>query len=211
MNIFIIRTEEFLQNVDKNSLTKEFKSQKRCVEYSLGRFLVKYAAKNFYKIDDTEIVVENKKPRFKNSSLNFSISHSKNIVAAAFDENDTGFDIEEIKPRNLKRLSEYFHRDFVDENDFYRYWTSFEAEYKSQKQEISSFKFENYMCSVSFSGINTRLKMYELVIPKKSTVPSELINLKLVNDSIKNENAVEIKEINTASLEFFSPLALKIE
>ena len=53
MNIFIIRTEEFLQNVDKNSLTKEFKSQKRCVEYSLGRFLVKYAAKNFYKIDDT--------------------------------------------------------------------------------------------------------------------------------------------------------------
>ena len=136
---------------------------------------------------------------------------AKNIVAAAFDENDTGFDIEEIKPRNLKRLSEYFHRDFVDENDFYRYWTSYEAEYKSQKQEISSFKFENYMCSVSFSGINTRLKMYELVIPKKSTVPSELINLKLVNDSIKNENAVEIKEINTASLEFFSPLALKIE
>ena len=65
MNIFIIRTEEFLQNVDKNSLTKEFKSQKRCVEYSLGRFLVKYAAKNFYKIDDTEIVVENKNQDLK--------------------------------------------------------------------------------------------------------------------------------------------------
>lgn len=197
-----------MQNVDKNSLTKEFKSQKRCVEYSLGRFLVKYAAKNFYKIDDTEIVVENKKPGFKNNPLKFSISHSKNIVAAAFDENDVGFDIEEIKPRNLKRLSEYFHRDFVDENDFYCYWTSYEAEYKSQKQEISTFRFENYMCSVSLSGINTRLKMYELVISKKNTVSCELINLKLVNDSIKNENAVEIKEINTASLEFFSPLAL---
>ena len=211
MNIFIIRADDFLKNVDENSITKEFKSQKRCIEYSLGRFLVKFAAEKFYKINNAEIVIENKKPKFKHNPLNFSISHSKNIVAAVFDDDDTGLDIEEMKPRNLEKLSNYFGRNFSDEKEFYRYWTGYEAQYKSKKQELISFKFENYMCSVSFSGITTRLRMYELAIPTNNTVPNELINLKLVNESIKNENAVEIKEINTASFEFFPPHSLNIE
>ena len=68
------------------------------------------------------------------------------------------------------------------------------------------------MVSVStLSEIKTKLKIYEVEIPKNKTNPNELINLKQVNDSNKNDNAVEINEINTASLEFLSPLALKIE
>lgn len=212
MNIFFIKTDKFLPYVDKSSITKDFSSQKRCIEYSLGRFLVKYCAKNFYDGFDTEIIIENKKPKFKNIPLCFSISHTKGIVAAAFDEFDIGFDIEIIKERNIENFARYLKKDFKNEIEFYRYWTCYEAQYKSKVQNLTSFKFENYMASVSsLSEINTRLRMYELVIPKNRTSPSELINLKLVNERSKNEIALEINEINTASFEFFPPPALKIE
>ena len=211
MNIFILRIDDFLNFVDKSSITDKFTSKKRCIEYSFGRFLVDFVAKNFYGFKDTELVVEGNKPRFLNREIFFSISHSKNIVAVAFDESDIGFDIEEIRPRNFEKLSKFLDKNFKNEIEFYSYWTQYEAEYKSSKQFLETFRFGNYMCSVSFAGINTRLNMYELVIPKNKTCPSELINLKLVNDSNKNDNAVEIKEINTAILEFLPPPSLNIE
>ncbi len=212
MNIFFIKTDTFLPFVEKSSITKDFSSEKRCIEYSIGRFLVKFIAKKFYDVDDTEIIVGNKKPKFKNNNLHFSISHTKNIVAAAFDEFDIGFDVEIIKKRNIEKLSKYLKKDFKDEIEFYRYWTGFEARYKSKSQNLATFRFENYMISVSsFSEINTRLKMYEVEIPRNKIKPSELINLKLVNDRSKNDIALEINEISTASLEFFPPFALKIE
>ena len=212
MNIFFIKIDKFLQHIEKSSITKEFSSQKRCIEYSLGRFLTMFVAKNFYNLENQEIIVNNKKPKFSNSNIHFNISHSKNIVAVAFDNYDIGLDFELIKDRNIEKLSNYLKKDFKSLTEFYQYWTCFEAQYKSKPQNLTSFKFENYMVSVStFSEIKTKLKIYEVEIPKNKTNPNELINLKEVNDSNKNDNAVEINEINTASLEFLSPLALKIE
>lgn len=46
--------------------------------------------------------------------------------------------------------------------------------------------------------------MYETDIPAKSVMPSELMSLKLVKESSKNENAVESADINTASFDFIS-------
>ena len=102
-------------------------------------------------------------------------------------------------------------KDFKNLVEFYEYWTSFEAQYKSKPQNLTSLKFEDYIVSVSSSEISTKLKMYEIEIPKNKTNPNELINLKLVNDNKENDIALEINEINTASLEFLSPLALNIE
>ena len=211
MNIFFIKIDKFLQQVEKSSITTEFSSQKRCIEHSLGRFLTKFVANKFYGIKNTEISVLNKKPQFINANLHFSISHSKNIVAVAFDENDIGLDFELIKDRNIAKLSNYLKKDFKNLVEFYQYWTSFEAQYKSKPQNLTSLKFEDYMVSVSSSEISTKLKMYEIEIPKNKTNPNELINLKLVNDNKENDIALEINEINTASLEFLSPLALNIE
>ena len=53
--------------------------------------------------------------------------------------------------------------------------------------------------------------MYEVVIPINKVKPNVLINLKLVNDNNKNDNAVDNIEINTASFDFFAPFNLKIE
>ena len=53
--------------------------------------------------------------------------------------------------------------------------------------------------------------MYEVVIPINKVKPNVLINLKLVNDNNKNDNAVDNIEINTASFDFLAPFNLKIE
>ncbi len=67
---------------------------------------------------------------------------------------------------------------------------------------------KDYMLSVSFSDsldfseIKNKLKIYEVVSPTDSIKPSELINLKLVIDSNKNENTVVAQEISTAQFDF---------
>lgn len=232
LNIFFIRKEDFLKKADKNSLyafleDKTFGSQKRKDEYCLGRFLVKYVLKKIYKQTDSEIIVENKKPKTKDNSIKFSISHSKDIVLAAFFDFEIGADIEFVKDRDFDRLFKYYHlsenkEPCADRKDFfYRFWTQYEAQIKLQQQVKSGVTlklFKDYMLSVcsSCSGadIRSKLKIYELTSPSVSTSPSELINLKLVIDSSKNENTLVAQEINTAAfdaVEFFAPLNLKTE
>ena len=68
-----------------------------------------------------------------------------------FDEYDCGVDIEFIKTRNHKKILEYFNIDNnLSEEEFYQWWTVYEAEYKSQiKNGVLSFKYKNYVCSIS--------------------------------------------------------------
>src|SRR5574344_173714 len=209
MNIVFLRKSQILPfiNLEENF----FKNKKRNQDYILGRFITKFVAKNLYNKTDLDII-ENKKPIFKNSDLNFSISHSTDIVAVAFDNNNVGLDIEFMKERDFEAIANYLNIKFFEKKEFYQYWTMYEAEYKSTKQKLTSFIFENYMCSLSsFEDIKNKLKIYELKRPINNTEPNELINLKLVIDSNKNENTLEMQEINTASLELLLPLALNIE
>ena len=212
MKIFIVRIKDFLKSIDKTSFEKVYKSDKRNMEFQLGRFITKYIASSVYGLDNTEIDVDNKKPYFTNSSLNFSISHSNNIWGVAFSEGVIGLDIEKFKQRDLNRLSEYFKKKFKTLEEFYQYWTVYEANYKSKlSNEIQkSFKFEDYFVSISAEN-NTELKIYEVASPIAITNPIELINLKLVNDNNIKDIKLVINEINTASLEVLPPLAINIE
>lgn len=232
LNIFFIRKDDILKKADKNSLysfleDKKFGSQKRKDEFCLGRFLVKYVLKQIYKQNDTEIIVENKKPKTKDNVVKFSISHSKDIVLAAFYGGEIGADIEFMKDRDFDRLFAYYNlppknKTCEDKKKFfYRFWTQYEAQIKLQQPVQSGIIlkfFKDYMLSVcsSCSGADMRskLKIYELTSPSVSTSPRELINLKLVIDSSKNENTLVAQEINTAAfdaVEFFAPLNLKTE
>ena len=56
-----------------------------------------------------------------------------------------------------------------------------------------------------------RLNMYEVVIPINKVIPRELITLKLVKESSKNDSAVDAADIKTASFDFSLLLSLKIE
>ena len=138
INIFFINISKFLKNIDTGSMDcflegKNFLSEKRKREFSLGRFLIKYVLKNFYDLSEVEVDVENNKPCIRNGSVKFSISHSNNMLAAAFYRKNIGVDIEFMKQRDFEKLFDYCGIDgecLNKKEEFYRYWTRYEAEIK---------------------------------------------------------------------------------
>ncbi len=156
MKIYYLDKNEFFKHYDKSFLQKfsdgqDFKSEKRFYEYTIGRFLVKSVAEKVYNLSDTEIIIQNNKPKFKTANLHFSISHSGHYIAVAFDSADCGLDIEEIKSRNIAGLLRRYEKDFNTLEDFYKFWTEYEAEIKLQQktQDKYSCVFQNnYMLTV---------------------------------------------------------------
>lgn len=135
MQIFYIKKDEFQNLFDRNFARQyadiDFKSEKRFYEHAIGRYLLKTVAKDCYNLNDTEIItLENGKPVFKNSKLCFSLSHSKNIITACFSDYPCGIDTEFMKNRDLEKLSLFFRKTFKTSEDFYKFWTLKEAEYK---------------------------------------------------------------------------------
>ena len=200
MDIYII---EF--NKDNN---KDFKN----IPKKYSRVILKFLLNKIYNNDD-EILENNGKPYVK-SDLYFSISHSNNILVIAFDKAEIGIDIEYLKPRNYKKILNYMGakcENEISQEEFYKIWTIYEAEYKSNmKQNIMSFKYQNYICSVSSLNKNKPV-IYEVKIPQNKISEIELMNLKLVKDNAKNENSVVAQEINIASSDFLPLPTLKIE
>lgn len=138
MDIYYINSDEFLKKYDTNFLRQyvggqEFKSLKRFIQHSIGRYIVKTVGENVYRIKSPQIIIENNKPKFQNSNINFSITHCGKYIAVAFDKNECGLDIEEIKSRDLEPLSKRYGKDFSTLEDFYIFWTKYEAEIKLQK------------------------------------------------------------------------------
>ena len=154
MKVFYIYIENAKKIITKDVLFQyadiELKTQKRFYEYTLGRYLIKNTAKKFYNIDDEIVINENGKPEFKAGEIYFSLSHSKNIIAVCLDENPCGIDVEYMKERNLKEISEYYGQEFETLEDFYKFWTKQEAEYKlGEKAKYSkSFRIKDYYLTV---------------------------------------------------------------
>ena len=66
------------------------------------------------------------------------------------------------------------------------------------------------MCSLSCES-NTPLKIYEVTIPTNKIINNELMDLIVVNNNSKNENAVVIQGISIPSSDFLSPSDIKIK
>ncbi len=150
MKIFYIDIEKFKKTHSDDFLKSycdiKTNNEKRFLEYSTGRFLVKSIAKEFYNISDPKIILNgNGKPEFKDADLHFNISHSKNIVIACFDNAHCAIDIEFIKNRDLNKLSKFFKKDFKTQKDFYKFWTYKEAEYKLGKK-IQHYYCQEFLC-----------------------------------------------------------------
>lgn len=150
MELFYLNSKEFLHTHGLDFLKayaegRSFKSEKRFVEFALGRFLVRTAGESFYGIENSEIVINNSKPEFKEGKIHFSISHSAGIVMAAFDKNPCGLDLEIMKPRGFKALSERYGKVITEAEEFYAFWTELEAEIKLQKPVKGKFtqKFQD--------------------------------------------------------------------
>lgn len=131
---------------------QNFKSEKRRIEYSLGRFLILNAANEIYSIKRPEIILNNKKPELKNKEIEFSLSHCREYVFAAFDSCSCGIDAEFIRDINIEKFSERYGREFYSVRDFYKYWTEKEACIKlgTKSSHIIHKIFENnYMLCIA--------------------------------------------------------------
>ena len=215
-NIFFIKSSEFKKYLDEKTINyflngNNFKSQKRIEQYCLGRFLINYVLKNFYAIDDIELIIENNKPCLKNKKIEFSLSHSENIVLVAFSKNPIGADIEIIKNRNFKALISYYNLKLqdIDAELFYRLWTRYEAFIKIQDRPNTELTFkllDKYMVTLCTKENTDKEKAINLFEIKLTNKISSLLNL--------DKNDCSISEINiykSDKTKVFDELELKIK
>lgn len=169
MKIFFIDMNKYTldDEILKTYLSdRKFPSKDKENQHLYGRFLVDTTAKNYFQIDDTEIEVVNKKPRFKNGDLHFSISHSENIVLAAFDKNPVGADIEFMKERNFEELfARYNYKgENLSKELFYKFWTEYESGIKlhgTPKNKFNVTLLNNFMLSV-VGHFSDEVEIFEL-------------------------------------------------
>jgi len=184
MEIFYLKKDEFLKNIDKESLKnfsdgRSYLSTDKHVEHLLGLFLVKFSAKHIYGLQNTDIIFHGKKPVFKSGKINFSISHSNNIVLAAFNNAPIGVDTEFMKERDFKKLLKRYKQpvEGAKLEDFYRFWTTGEAKFKLNNEVKSTFSAiieENYMCACASSDIMvTNFRVKKLIITNEQ-IPADL-------------------------------------
>ncbi len=153
MEIFYIDCKKFEMNKSND---------KKFIQRYFGRYIVFSVAKEVYKIPNPELETVNNKPKFKFSDINFSISHSKDIVLAAFDKNPVGVDVEYMSERNFQKLGRRYNLNNPTKERFYEFWTRYEAEFKLQMppQKILTFPFfDEYM--LSLAGDFEDYKIYE--------------------------------------------------
>ncbi len=138
-------------------------------QHNIGRAIVQYAAKNFYQIENSEIQIVNNKPKFKNSDIEFSISHSLEMVAVCFDKSPVGMDIEKVRPKDFKPIAQRMNFDLKigSLDEFYELWTLYEAVYKLQQTAKSKYttNINEYKISVASSettDIKQNIKFYDV-------------------------------------------------
>lgn len=167
--------KEFLLSlVDERKREKalRFKRSEDRVRTLVGDILVRVVlCRDFnYKNEDIEYGYnEFNKPFLKgNPKIHFNISHSKDYVAAAFDDEEIGIDVEEIKEMEYEDIVKRFFTDYeykwiMEQEEgirlqcFYKLWTLKESyvKFKGKGMNISfdSFKFhidcKNNICELA--------------------------------------------------------------
>lgn len=147
---------------------------------------------------------ENGKPYFENATdLKFNISHSSDMIAVAFSENEIGIDIEKFYRPNLKIAKRYFTKnenDYINRSVFgksYRFfevWTKKEAYLKKNgtgitvalnsfdvttdeiSKNIKTFKYKNFIVSVC-GNVNN----FEIIQLKETEILKKLKTQALIN------------------------------
>ncbi|WP_299319624.1 4'-phosphopantetheinyl transferase superfamily protein [uncultured Maribacter sp.] len=129
-----------MEFVNKFSKYKRWQDSKSTI---LGRLLLAYGLQNLYQVDINNLKMsfsKDKKPFLENSSIQFNISHSNDVIVCAITSvGDIGIDVEKISDINIQDFKEQFSRSEYETilgapkvvEQFYTYWTQKEAVVKS--------------------------------------------------------------------------------
>jgi phosphopantetheinyl transferase len=158
MKIFYLKISELLDRYSKEEIwlyteTERGSSVRKHIEHCAGRFLVQNVLKEIYNINTPKITVINKKPQLENSKVQFSLTHSFDYVAGAFDDYPCGVDLEFMRKVDLDAMSKRYSKNFTTLEDFYKFWTEYEASIKlGSKPEYkyaSTFQNDYYLTLLS--------------------------------------------------------------
>lgn len=165
MDIFVIKTSEvdnFTEDFLKKFQKKEISNKKTLTTHCLAYAMLESILREFYKIEDREIIFEGSKPCLKNKAKYFSLSHSAERIVIAFSDFDCGIDIEKIKPRDYKSISERMNFKCENLEGFYQEWTNYEALYKLGTEALSHFfcPFEEYVLTAVSANADEKFELY---------------------------------------------------
>ena len=165
MDIFVIIKSnasnielELLEKFRHKNISNKNKLTEHCFSYlMLDRIL-----KEIYKIEKRDLEFINGKPYLKNRQKFFRISHSGKYILIGFSNNESGIDIEKIKPRDFKSISKRMNFESKTLEEFYVNWTKYEAEYKlgEKCKTIYNIEFKGYMITSVSSNIQEKFNFY---------------------------------------------------
>lgn len=155
MKIFYLKKDKILKKLSLQELEsfsdgRSYSNKDKYIEHLLGLYLLKTVLSKFYAINDISIIYDGKKPMLESGEIKFSLSHSGNIVLAVFCRHNVGVDIENMTERDFQKFAKRYNMP-PTKDDFYRFWTNYEAEIKlgnPPKWSYSSVLENNYMLSV---------------------------------------------------------------
>lgn len=150
MDIFVIEIidadsvhQKLLLEFKKKDISNPQKLNAHCLSY----LMVDRILREFYKLDDREIIFDNTgKPQLKSGLKHFSISHSGDFIALAFSDAACGVDIEQNKPRNFEEIADRMGFKSRNLDEFYVDWTLYEAKFKlgSEPAVSKTYKLGEY-------------------------------------------------------------------
>ena len=141
---------------------REISDRNRLNQHCLSYLMLDRILREFYQIEDREIAFEGTKPYLKSNQKYFSFTHSADFVALVFSDKPCGVDIEKKKDRDYKAIAKRMKFEANSEEEFYREWTKYEAEYKlGSKSECSkTFILGDYFLTVVSSNCDENFELY---------------------------------------------------
>lgn len=168
MDIFVIRiedannvNEDLLKEFQKKEISNEKKRKTHCFSY----FMVDRILREVYKIENREIIFKENKPVLKSGEKHFSISHSGEYTVLGFSDCNCGIDIEKVNnKRDWKAIAERMDFKSQSEEEFYKDWTKYEAEYKLgngvKLENVYQASFDNYCITAVSKNPEEKFDLY---------------------------------------------------
>jgi len=165
MDIFVIEivgSDNVHMDLLKSFQKKEISNQEKWNQHCFAYLMTDRILRDFYGIENREIVFNGKKPFLKNRQKFFSISHSGDFIALSFSDYDCGIDIEKIKIREFEDISNRMGFKCGTLEDFYNEWTKYEAEYKLGKPAVKfkKLRYDEYVITAASVNIHEEFEIY---------------------------------------------------
>lgn len=164
MDIFLVKLESSNNVPDemvKEFQKKEISNPKRRLEHCFSYLMIDRILREFYKLEDREIIFEEKKPILKSGKKFFSLSHSNEYIVLAFSNSPCGIDIEKNTERDFAKLAKRMNLNYNSPLVFYQEWTKFEAEYKlgTTSKTLWTTQIEGYTIT-AVSSVEENVEFY---------------------------------------------------